>query len=389
STMPLVAATTAVGVVGSEIEKVARGGAALTEAEQAIRAWKDNDSRLAWDKIRQAKIALATGNWKEAQRLSRDMRKFIGSRHGDNPGMPTMVDITALSSEISDTIKAERQKKEREGEKKREAAQKHNDDLRQKVKEWNEKERVAAAEKKPAKTATTDKPPVQELPKPPAVVDKTGTNSPQKSRQIKIHRDYHKNGKIQNEYEYYQLESGWNAGSQMKHGYFKSWHENGNIEIDCEYFEDQFQGKYSQYHENGKISDQGQYASGQKTGTWKWWTDYGVLVSETEYREGKKHGNFIENSSVNGRIVWSGQFVDDKREGVWKNRNEHGVVIEQGSFANDKKIGIWETCYLESGQIINGNWVGIFKKYKKTFQDGKETKSDFVGETKVVVPAQK
>jgi hypothetical protein len=154
STMPLVAATAAVGVVGSEIEKVARGGAAVTEAEQAVKAWKDNDSRLAWDKIRQAKIALADGNWKEAQRLSRDMRKFIGSRKGENPGMPTMVEITALSSEISDTIKAERIKKEQEGEKKRAAAQKYNDDLRRKVEEWKEKERAAAAKN------TDTKPPV-------------------------------------------------------------------------------------------------------------------------------------------------------------------------------------------------------------------------------------
>ncbi len=152
TTLPLIASTVAVGVVGSEIEKVARGGAAVAEAEQAVRAWKENDSRLAWDKIRQAKIALANGNWKEAQRLSRDMRKFIGSRKGENPGMPTMVEITALSSEISDTIKAERQKKEQEGEKKRKEAQKYNDDLRQKVEEWKEKERAAAAKNKDKKS---------------------------------------------------------------------------------------------------------------------------------------------------------------------------------------------------------------------------------------------
>lgn len=384
STMPLVAATAAVGVVGSEIEKVARGGAAVTEAEQAVRAWKDNDSRLAWDKIRQAKIALTNGNWKEAQRLGRDMRKFIGSRKGENPGMPTMVEITALSSEISDTIKAERQKKEREGEKKREAAQKYNDDLRRKVEEWKEKERAAAAKNKPVKTTDTKMLPIQNLPGQETALEPVPLeNSAAGGDEVKIHRELYKNGRVKEEFQYSRVDF---RSNKIKHGYRKTWSENGTQIVEEEYLDGQLNGKYTSWHDNGKMNETGRYEKGKKTGLWKNWSDTGLLLYENYYADGYRHGKSVKYDFTTGKIDSQGQYEHGLAVGIWTSWHTTGQITEKGLYEKNRRVGTWEINNYEACKVVDGKLVAIFKKYKAFYKDGKQYDSEFLGYIEKVGP---
>ncbi len=384
ASMPLAAATVAVGVVSSEMEKVARGGAAVTEAEQAVRSWKDNESRLAWDKIRQAKIALTNGNWKEAQRLSSDMQQFIGSREGENPDMPTMVEITALSSEISDTIKAERQKKEIEGEKKREAARKYNDDLRQKVKEWNEKERAAAAKNKPSKPDSKEVIPVKSTPtqsdKESAGVSNAASGT---GKSIKVQRILFANGNVSREYQYYLDNRGW----EVRHGFHKTWRENGTPIVEEEFVDGKLNGIYrSWWHDNGKIQEQGQYENGEKTGLWKNWNPEGILTHEREYLNGRLHGKCNEYEYTTGKIEKQGQYEQDMEVGVWKRYHLSGQITDQGLYVKGKKEGVWDVYSYQQCKVVDGKLVAIFKKYKDSYKNGKAYNSEYLGYTEKVGP---
>jgi hypothetical protein len=96
------------------------------------------------------------------------------------------------------------------------------------------------------------------------------------------------NGRMHEQFQ--QVFWGGNDETQ-KHGFYRSWYENGRQEWD------------------------GQYESGQKSQTWIHWDSTGTRIEEICYREGVKDGR--ENTwNPNGTLRTELQYLNDKLHGL-------------------------------------------------------------------------
>lgn len=101
----------------------------------------------------------------------------------------------------------------------------------------------------------------------------------------------------------------------IKHGSYRTWHENGQIEEQSTYYEGKEHGVTIQYDWNGVPI--GSYTMNYGTGVDLWFCTRGVLSEEREYRDGQRHGYERWWNHDNQTIAQESHF--------WKGV-EHGIV---------------------------------------------------------------
>ncbi len=101
-------------------------------------------------------------------------------------------------------------------------------------------------------------------------------------------------------------------GGAVRHGWYRSWHENGRMHEEGLYVQGekhgvwtvwdaqgrkrghevydggQRAGRWLAWHANGRLARQEQYAAGKPHGVWRWWDESGGLVREEAYDQGMK-----------------------------------------------------------------------------------------------------
>ena len=83
---------------------------------------------------------------------------------------------------------------------------------------------------------------------------------------------------IKTEYVHYFVDE-----NNLKHGEFKSYHENGNLDIHCHYINGKRHGEYKIYHHNGQLLCHCHYNNGKQHGEYKSYYYNGTLIRATFY----------------------------------------------------------------------------------------------------------
>ena len=172
------------------------------------------------------------------------------------------------------------------------------------------------------------------------------------ARPLETHYGRGVDGRIVEEYQFYR-----NGAEHVKHGYYKSFWQNGNRK------------------------EEGGFKEGKKDGTWTYFADSGSeKISEDAWGEGRilyqatfyPNGNLRSESTYSDRgevTIYYYENGNREREGVYKNGREDGLWIwyyengnkkEEGFFREGKWDGTW-TWYREDGtlQYERAYWNGI------------------------------
>lgn len=98
-------------------------------------------------------------------------------------------------------------------------------------------------------------------------------------------------------------------GTEVDHGSYSCWYDDGNREYLAVYVEGQLQGVETQWHRNGQKRTEQHYDHGLRHGPRYCWDEQGNKVIEENYRHDKPHGMWTI-WKPDGRIKWQQEFVD-------------------------------------------------------------------------------
>ena len=183
--------------------------------------------------------------------------------------------------------------------------------------------------------------------------------------------------------------SNYNVEGQ-RHGYFKTFYENGYVQSSYYYKYDRLNGYvvhfypngilksyrmysynrkigfYKNYHENGILRTFFKYDKyGRKDGMILEFYDNGILKSKTQMKNGKKNGKMIkyfQNGNVNCIITYK----NDKKNGKSLEFDENNNIIETNSYINDLKDGYYFK-FKDNKIEVQGFYI-LGKKHNKEIQ---------------------
>ncbi|HTH57914.1 MAG TPA: hypothetical protein VL728_17825 [Cyclobacteriaceae bacterium] len=219
----------------------------------------------------------------------------------------------------------------------------------------------------------------------------------------------HYQGSIENGLETGLWTYWWENGKIQQKGYFKegkqdsiweSYNEDGVLYQRSTYKSKNQHGKYEVFYPNGQPSATGQYAYGRQTGLWKFFQPNGALVQQGYYFMDLPDSVW-ETYYPNGKLKLREVLYRGEPRGIWKYYFENGsIAVESDYGSRGKQIvnnmwaedgaqlvkngnGIYVSHHPngaihESGKIMNGHRVGIWKTYstqKKLLEEG-EYKED-------------
>ncbi len=162
-------------------------------------------------------------------------------------------------------------------------------------------------------------------------------------------------------------------GNIVKHGKWRSWHENGQKSIEGGYRNNAMHGQVTRWASNGTKTAEGQYSNGKEQGLWRTWSpDSGSKDGEVNYVDGLKSGvalgwysngtkkveSSFENDTLHGRVTnWhsngqkasEGEYRTGEKTGTWTEWNETGRKIEEQIHHGDRQSTL--TTFSESGVI--------------------------------------
>jgi antitoxin component YwqK of YwqJK toxin-antitoxin module len=175
---------------------------------------------------------------------------------------------------------------------------------------------------------------------------------------VEIVKTRNSKGKVTEEYQ--RLKKG-----KVRHGYYKTWFENGNLNQEASYengvlngkcifhYESGklmsiehhknglFSGKYEKYYESGQLFLQGNYKNNEMSGSWKTWYPDGILKEEISFSRNEENGPFREYHP-NGKLKTEGQYFNGEFEhGELRKYGEDGQLIERMYCEEGVCMSVW------------------------------------------------
>jgi antitoxin component YwqK of YwqJK toxin-antitoxin module len=129
--------------------------------------------------------------------------------------------------------------------------------------------------------------------------------------------DNYKSGKLKNECDFL---------NGLKHGDYKSYHENGQLETEGKYEEDKEEQHWKFYYETGKLECEGKYIKTKREGIWRFY-------------------------HKNGNVAAEGNMLNDIEDGYWKKFHENGKLESEGMLKEGVVNGYWK-IYDPKGNLI-------------------------------------
>lgn len=169
---------------------------------------------------------------------------------------------------------------------------------------------------------------------------------------------YYENGNKQSEGEYL---------NDKKTGIWSGWYESGELKYRGNYITNYMDGLWQYWHKNGKKKAEGNFLSNVETGKWVYWNENGKLSSEEEHiaRNTISYTGYSDNE----KKVSEGKVVSNRKQGIWKYYNVDGRLTLQGAYKDDLEQGEWVRYFRNGSMTIfykNGNpskqLGGIFKR---------------------------
>ncbi len=121
--------------------------------------------------------------------------------------------------------------------------------------------------------------------------------------------------------------------TEIRHGYYRLYHENGRIAIEMFYKNGKLQGDEKSYHPNGQLHYISTSEIGSYEGPFKYWYATGVL-----HQEGNCVNNNIEGELKtyypNGVLKEIVSFSKSVENGAYIMYHQNGKIKEEGHFLN-------------------------------------------------------
>jgi antitoxin component YwqK of YwqJK toxin-antitoxin module len=174
-------------------------------------------------------------------------------------------------------------------------------------------------------------------------------------------------------------------GAEVKHGAFRSFHEDGTLESEGAFEQGRESGAWTFFHPNGARAAFGRFADGLRSGPWETFFPDGSPESQGSYVRGARSGRWtfwradgtkdLAASGIyrievhrprDGERHYRGYFVDNLRQGTWTSYWPDGTVQLEGHFEAGKRSGRWvfahpdgtPSALLLSGEYQGGAWAG-------------------------------
>ena len=98
-------------------------------------------------------------------------------------------------------------------------------------------------------------------------------------------------------------------------------------------------GYYKSYYEDGSYKDVGQYEDGYAEGKYVWYYKSGVVGSEGNYVDGKAEGKEV-GYYKSGEVKEERNYVDGKLDGKWVLYYEDGKIAYEYCYRNGEKVDL-------------------------------------------------
>ncbi|HVS19471.1 MAG TPA: hypothetical protein VMT18_12775, partial [Planctomycetota bacterium] len=125
-------------------------------------------------------------------------------------------------------------------------------------------------------------------------------------------------------------------GSEVRHGSWKTWFENGKQSEEGSYADGRRVGDWSLRWPDGKRRALGAYVDGLRDGPWKHYHESGPKSGEGSYTAGRRSGEW--------RFWTSDRALDEAQSGVYepvdRTIGECGVTV-QGTTVGGRPMGLW------------------------------------------------
>lgn len=128
------------------------------------------------------------------------------------------------------------------------------------------------------------------------------------------------------------------SGNEVKHGEFRSWHQNGVIKEQAYYEDGELSGDFKEWYQEKKIKEITKYTKGLKNGRSTIYSKDGLIVEDCSYVSDFKEGLCVKNG-VNGRSVEKGYYKNGQKNGLWEFYDQNGQVKERTEYLNNMKHG--------------------------------------------------
>jgi antitoxin component YwqK of YwqJK toxin-antitoxin module len=175
---------------------------------------------------------------------------------------------------------------------------------------------------------------------------------------VGIHREYGKDGKVNNAFIYndngLMLSEGIVDEAGNRNGKWRDLFSNGKVQDEGQFTDNRRSGLWKFYNISEKVEQTGSFNSGRPDGMWKWYYDNGALLREEEYFQGQRDGLCTEYS-VLGEIIAQGQYSDGEKNEEWK--YNLGDYKEEGKYIIGLKDGSWRAYYTNGKLKFKGNFV--------------------------------
>ncbi len=87
-------------------------------------------------------------------------------------------------------------------------------------------------------------------------------------------------------------------------------------------------GWYRSWHENGRLHEEGLYVQGNKQGVWTVWDAQGRKRGHEVYDGGKRAGRWLA-WHANGRLARQEQYAGGEPHGPWREWDESGLLVRE------------------------------------------------------------
>ena len=170
--------------------------------------------------------------------------------------------------------------------------------------------------------------------------------------EVKTHGQYFENA-ANGVWEFYYESGGIRMRGNIKNGQnqglWEYFYENGEMSMIGDIDGGKRQGDWQMYFDNGALKSEGKFADGVKEGSWKYYFEKGGLQADAEYSEGD--GMYTEYFP-SGNVKMEGLKTDGQKQGFWTYYYEDGTKKGEGEYRNALKSGTWK-YYNEEGNITS------------------------------------
>lgn len=119
--------------------------------------------------------------------------------------------------------------------------------------------------------------------------------------------------------------------SNVRHGYYKVYHDNGNIALEHTYEHGSLNGSEKTYHEDGSLSGNLALKNGNYEGPFIYYHPEGTIKQKGYYEKDALYGQLC-SYYTSGTLKECVTMRDNMEQGSFREYAENGVLIRQGNY---------------------------------------------------------